>query len=368
MNTKNPLRLLAMLFAVSGLVIFSGCGDDEEPAPTESILEIIQGNPDYSEFLAFHTLFASSLPALDGTSDYTVFVPNNNAFDNLRAVLGIEDLSTVNNEVIAGVMAFHFVSGTVLEADLGTSQATTFPNESIAFNDDGTILTGGSNTAVTFGTTDQKATNGVIHEVNTILIPPTVFGSIATHLGKVSQAIFLGNSFTMLIPAIAKADEFAAAAGVPSITDIISGETVFSMFSPTNDTFLAGGITSDTYDGQTWYAIFANHVVFDDGNADDANNTIDAEELVTGATFTTALAFPTGGNGMLTIFNNTDLVPASNGLGIFIDSNFDVDVTLADGGASLTNLDAEVALPNAFEGSNGVLHVIAGVLAPPAPE
>ncbi len=332
MKTKSFLRLLTLTLVAASLLFTTSCSDDDDDKPTETLLEIIQGNANYSEFLEFYDANAANLPALEGQ---TIFVPNNGAFDNLRATLGVEDLTTVNPSVITAVLAFHFVTGTVLEKDLGTSQSTA-QGEAIAFNDDGTIFTGGSNTAVTFGITDQEATNGVIHEVNTILIPPTIFGAIATDLGKVSQAIFLGADFTALVSGIAVADAFATEAGLSTITEILRGDGPFTLFAPTNATFEQAGITADSFDGQTWYGILANHVVA---------GTVAPADLTAGATFQTLA------NATLTVV----VADPTNGLGIYFLSNGDATP------------DAEVALPNAFEGSNGVLHVIAGVLVPPTP-
>ncbi|MEO1254305.1 MAG: fasciclin domain-containing protein [Bacteroidota bacterium] len=135
-----------------------------------------------------------------------------------------------------------------------------------------------------------------------------------------------------------------------------------TVFAPTNATFASAQITVDTYDAATWEGILRNHIVKGQGNDDAANDntlTLDPGDLTTGAEFTT-LAGAT-----LLFFNNTDAIPADNGLGIFIDSNGDVDL---QDQATFTNFDAEVVLPDADGGSaNGRVHVIAGVLAPPSP-
>ena len=110
------------------------------------------------------------------------------------------------------------------------------------------------------------------------------------------------------------------------------------------------------WDAATWDAIIRNHVVVGQGGGtDDGVNTLGPNDLTTGATYNTA------GGGVLQFFNNTDLIPASNGLGIFIDGNQDVD--FADQ-TTYENFDAEVALPDAAFAGNGRIHVIAGVLSP----
>ncbi len=338
MKTKNPLQLLAMLFAVSALVLFTGCGDDDDDdnAPTMSVLEIIQGNSNYSEFVDFYTANSDALPALDGETEYTVFVPNNNAFDGLRETLGVENLESINPEIIAGVLTFHFVSGKVFEADFGTSVATVLSGESITFNEAGNIPSGtNQDPGVTLGVTDQEGTNGVVHEVNSVLIPSGVFSEIAADLNLVTQAIFLGADFTGLIPAIEAADEFAEGAGVATITEILRGDEIYTLFAPTNGTLEAAGDAIANLTGQQWYGILANHVVFGE---------VTPSDLTAGATFTTAAGAP------LTVVAVGD---PTNGLGIYLDSNGD------------QSPDAEVAVAEAFKATNGVLHVIAGILTPP---
>jgi uncharacterized surface protein with fasciclin (FAS1) repeats len=240
MNSKNILKTLAMLFSMSAIVMITSCGEDEpdpepEPEPTENILQILSANAEYSDLVEFYTANAAVLPALDGTTEYTLFAPSNTAFDILRETLDTEDLTTVAPEIIAGVLAFHLVPGTTLEADFG-SALTTYQGEQITWNTDNTIIEGGSNTAVNVLNADQKATNGVVHEVDRILIPPTVFQAIGLNLGTLAQPVLLGASFSDLRQILAVADSDVPA-GQMSITQMLQDQsgTGYTVFFPANE-------------------------------------------------------------------------------------------------------------------------------------
>lgn len=373
-NLINPLRALALFVVVIGLVFTTSCGDDEEdePAPTQTTLEIIASNENFSEFETFYELNSDLLPDISGTSEFTVFAPNNNAFAKLKATLDVDDLTAIKAEVIASVLAFHFVSGTTSELTANSSLSTA-QGESIVVGADGTIQTGGSDDMVeVLGST--KATNGIVYETETILIPPTIYASIVTHLGKVSQTLLLGGDFSILARAIVKADTYAAgtAGQVTPLSTYLSTDGIdVTIFAPTDATFKsAAGVTAtddaatveakiqgflDLYTGQQFYGIIANHVV--------TKLVVDAD-LVTGAALPTAFTLDGQTYGSLTVFNNTSAIPADNGIGVYLDANGDVD--LADQ-TTYGNFDAEVVLSPTVTGltaANGSIYIIAGVLSP----
>ena len=337
------------------------CEDDPSVCvASETLAGLMAADPNLSQLIPFIEENATLAALVDGSSEYTFFAPSNEAFDVLKATLGVSDLTLVRKDVIGAVLAFHFASGSSYTDDLIGSSITSTQGEDVVFNADGTILTGGSNTAVNVVST-TKATNGVMHIVDRVLIPPSIFGLIGLNLGKLSQPIYLLEMFKPIDEAILKADEFAASAQLTTITSLITGTAAsFTMFLPTDGTFTAGGLTTDSFTGQEWYGIISNHMV---------PALVTADEVVNGAEFPTLFTVDGVNFGSLRIFMNTAVVPADNGTGAYFDSNGDVDMTLQDGGASLANLDGEFvqALLTAESDpfANGIVHIIAGVLAPP---
>ncbi len=368
-SIMNSLRLSALVASVLSLVIVTSCDNGktcEEKnncPPEDALIALIEANPDYSEFATFIDANSTLLPDISGTDEYTLFVPNNAAFTKLKTTLDVDDLTGIRADVIASVLAYHYVSGKNTSLTAGGT-LTTKQGETLTINADGTLLNGGSDDMVEI-VSSAEATNGYLYETETILIPPSLFAEIVKHLGKVSQTVFLGAEFTILADVINKADAYADTAGVTLLEDLLaSADTSVTLFAPSNATFEAAadadssGSASEAelagfmaaYTGQQFYGIVANHVV----------PSIVAEgSLVTDAQFTTAVG------GTLTVFNNTSAIPADNGVGIYLDGNGDFDSgDLAGTGA---NLDAEIVYPPSISGitpSNGSIYIIAGLLVP----
>jgi uncharacterized surface protein with fasciclin (FAS1) repeats len=363
MNMFKFVKILSLPAMALGLLIFTGCGgDDEEEVPTMDIVELISSSKyqqasgaaagqSLDSLVKYLSVYPDLVSLLSGTSEYTVFAPSNTAFISLLATPGFpEDIRDINPDIVKDVLAYHVVSGTVLAADLkaGSKVASlSSKKEEIEVNTDGTLLTGSTNKAIEVVSPDLKATNGVVHLVATVLISPSVGATLTPILGTNAGSLLLGAPFSTLAAGITLADIYAAANDLPTLVSILAGSTVHTVFAPTNATFEAGSITANTFTGAQWYGIIANHVVL--------GKTITPADLVTGATFDTAAG------GKILVFNNKEAVPAKNGIGIYLDGNGSVDLTDL---TTLTTLDAEVALPNAAENGNGVIHVIAGVLSP----
>lgn len=358
MNRLDKLWKLAFSILIAGaLITFSSCDEDSgEPEPTETLAQLLAADTQLSTLAAYIEADAELQAIVEGSATYTLFAPNNAAFTKLETLLG-SSLDDVAPSIVASVLRFHFSTTIVAEDGIANASIATLQGESVLGNGDGTIQTGGSDEMVEVLDGDIRATNGVMHKVETILVPPTIYEAIGLNLGKLSQPILLGADFTILAAGIAKADEFATGASQTTISSILisdftSTNIKYTVFAPSNATFEAGSITADTYTGQQWYGIIMNHIVAGEAN-------------VVQSDLTTCASFSTLAGASLVVFNNTDVVPADNGVGIYFDSNGDVVCDLSDQGASLTNLDAELALPAAYTATNGLLHVIAGVLAPP---
>ncbi len=305
-----------------------------EPAPENSILEIVTASENHTQLEAFVTANPELVTVLGG-NDLTLFAPNDAAFEALRVTLGVSDLAQVNSSVISGVLAFHVhTAGVVRRSEMtATTSLSTVQGENITYNAQGNIATGGSVPNVEFVGEEILATNGVVHVVERILIPPTVFATIGANLGRVSQTILLGSSFSTLASAIYKADTYADADDeIPSLQSVLADEdNTLTVFAPVNEVFAGAQITLDTYTAEQWYGIIANHVLF--------TQELEAD-LTPGSVF-----FPTAADGTITV------VPSGG-----LDSN-------GEAGA-----EASVVLADIFAGvpseSNGVVHAINGILAP----
>lgn len=207
-------------------LVLSSCKDDSEPAPTMTISETIASeafkqSATVSADVALDSLnkYINLYPDLQalitGTTEYTLFAPSNTAFINLLATPGFpSNIALINPDIIKGVLSYHFVAGTKLQAELtsGTELTTLYTDaatttvQKITINADGTLKTGSSNQSIAITKADTKTTNGVVHVTGSVLIPPSVGATLTPILGTIAGTILLGKDFTNLAKVIMSAD------------------------------------------------------------------------------------------------------------------------------------------------------------------
>ncbi|ADR23099.1 hypothetical protein MATR_30520 [Marivirga tractuosa] len=344
---KSTSSLLAMLFVVMSAFMFTACDpeeeEDPEPEPESSILEIVAESDSHTQLEAFVNA-DTDLAATLGGDDLTLFAPNDAAFDKLKIALGVESLEQIRPDVIAAVLRFHAVNSVERRESFSEeTELTTVQSENITFNAEGNIFTGCSDTDVQFVGEEILATNGVVHVVETILVPTSICNTIGANLNKVSQTILLSANFSVLADAIAKADTYAAETeGVTPLTQILTGSveglSQITVLAPPNQVFEMGKITIDSFEPQQWYGIIANHVIGSKELREEFTY-IDADNIVT---------FRTLAQGTITVVPSGGL--DSNGQS-GAEATFAVD---PDTGEEIVNIESE----------NGVVHAIAGILLP----
>ena len=211
---KKLMSLILVLSIISFVPSF---------AADQSIVEIAVGSPDFS-ILVSALQKAELVDALSGEGPFTVFAPTNDAFVKLLGELGITAEQLLNHPLLGEVLLYHVVSGKVMSSDLSNGlKASTLLGEEIIVD-----LTSGvkiNSSSVT--TADVEATNGVIHIIDTVLVPSN-FKLDATSLPSTVVDIALSsNDFSMLVSLLQKADLVGA----------LQGEGPFTVFAPTNAAF-----------------------------------------------------------------------------------------------------------------------------------
>ncbi len=121
----------------------------------------------------FNTLVAAVKAAglvdtLNGAGPFTVFAPTDEAFAKLPAGTVENLLKPENKEKLAGILTYHVLAGKVMAADVKTMSAKTVNGKEAAIKVDGGKVTVGAANVVK---TDIAASNGVIHVIDTVLIP-----------------------------------------------------------------------------------------------------------------------------------------------------------------------------------------------------
>jgi uncharacterized surface protein with fasciclin (FAS1) repeats len=133
---------------------------------TNTIVDIAVSNPDFST-LVTALQEAELVEALAGEGPFTVFAPTNEAFAKIPEATLNEILA--DKEQLTQILTYHVVSGKVMAADVvNLSAATTLQGGDVAIEVMGnSVMINNANVVQT----DIEASNGVIHVIDTVLIP-----------------------------------------------------------------------------------------------------------------------------------------------------------------------------------------------------
>jgi uncharacterized surface protein with fasciclin (FAS1) repeats len=113
---------------------------------------------------------AELIETLKGPGPFTVFAPTDAAFAKLDAETLASLLTPEGKEKLKAILTYHVLSDKVMAADAVAGEVATVngAKATIAANEDGTMTYSGA----TITTTDINCTNGVIHVIDTVVMPP----------------------------------------------------------------------------------------------------------------------------------------------------------------------------------------------------
>ena len=189
MNTPRLRRstvVVVGLSAVLSLVAVS-CGKKNQAdtattaAPTtaaapaaQTIVEIAAGNPDFS-ILVEAVKAAGLVDSLNGKGPFTVFAPTNEAFAAALTALKLtkEEL-LANTKLLTKILTYHVIAGEVMAADvlkMNGQEAATVEGDKVKITVDGEKVNINESNVVK---TDIEASNGVIHVIDAVLVPPAM--------------------------------------------------------------------------------------------------------------------------------------------------------------------------------------------------
>jgi uncharacterized surface protein with fasciclin (FAS1) repeats len=172
-------RRLIGSFALATLAACGGAPKDEAPATDEATASAEAASaPDIIDVAAaagsFNTLAAALTAAglvetLQGPGPFTVLAPTDEAFAkipeaDLQALLADKDALTK-------VLTYHVIAGNVPSSEIvNLTEATTVEGRKVSIAVvDGKVVINGTSTVVT---PDVAASNGVIHVIDAVLMPP----------------------------------------------------------------------------------------------------------------------------------------------------------------------------------------------------
>lgn len=169
--------------AIAAALTLAACGSDDEASEDTvaedtvaeevvaegDIVAVASGNPDFSTLVA--ALSAAGLvETLQGEGPFTVFAPTDAAFAALPEGLLAKLLLPENIAVLTAILTYHVVPGMVMSTDVTAGDVATVEGSTIAITTDYGVMVNGANVVAV----DVAASNGVIHVIDAVIVPPTV--------------------------------------------------------------------------------------------------------------------------------------------------------------------------------------------------
>lgn len=342
---KRKMLLVLSLILILSLGVFGGAAAQDRPI--ENIVDIAASNG------SFDTLHAAIVAAgladtlASADNEFTVFAPTDSAFAAVaEAFPGLLDALLADpTGDLTTILTYHVVPGRLSSADvLASSSLTTVQGEELTVSlRDGAAFVDNAQIVAT----DVQAKNGVIHVIDSVLVPSAVTLPAPAPAEDTTEAIadepMMEEEAAMDEEADMAADEPAADSGelmtiaeiavdagftelvdaltATGLVDIFAQPGNYTVFAPTNEAFEAikGQFTADQVE-----SILLYHVV---------NDALSRDQIAT-----------------------SDLIPTlSNGRPLFVTTDSNNNITDISG--------AQVVVFN-IPASNGIIHVIDTVMVP----
>ena len=298
------------------VTFLSSCSDDNDTIIESNTIVDVAVNNNLSSLVAAVTK-ADLADTLSGIGVFTVFAPSNAAFqallDSNASWNSIDDIPL---ETLRSVLLFHVLSGTIKSTDLSDTYVNTL---STGINDEPLSLQVEVTGGVEFNgdanpiTVDVEASNGIVHVIDKVMLPPSIV------------TLALNNSgFTSLVAALTDSRH------TTDFITILSGDGPFTVFAPTNAAFQALLDSNSSWSSladvpiATLQDVLLYHVV------NGAN--VQSDQL---------------SNGNVTTLGGTITIDLTNGAQIKTTSSQTVNIIVVD-----------------VQGTNGVIHGIDTVLLP----
>merc|ERR1712176_1224799 len=198
-------------------------------APTQNIVELAVGDKDLSTLVT--ALKAGNLvTALEGKGPFTVFAPTNEAFDKIPADELKKLLDPANVKELDAILEYHVVAGAAVHStDLKPeNKFKTLEGQDVYVDvKDGKVYI---NRKASVTPADNDATNGVVHIIDTVLIPPKKPAPPTPPSPATKNIVELavGDKDLSTLVAALKAGKLVTA---------LEGKGPFTVFAPTNEAF-----------------------------------------------------------------------------------------------------------------------------------
>ena len=295
----------------------------EDEMDAKSIAEIAAEDGRFTTLVA--AVEAAGLAeTLSGEGEFTVFAPTDDAFAALPEGT-VESLLEDPEGALKDILLYHVLNQVVTAADVVNYEGVqTIEGENIAIAVvDGDVVLNDSAKVVL---TDIAASNGIIHVIDAVLLPPSITEAAAEEAMAEDEMMDV-KSIAEIASEDGRFTTLVAALDAAGLVDTLAGEGEFTVFAPVDDAFAAlpeGTVEALLEDPQGALTdVLLYHVV---------EGVVPAETVVT-----------------------LDSAPTLQGS--------DIHITVNDDGVFLN--DTVKVLVTDVTASNGIIHVIDGVLLPP---
>lgn len=180
----NVLKLFS-LFVVFGL-LFACNDDDPMPEMQKSIVQLAAETPDLSMLVQAVTR-AGLVESLSGAGPFTVLAPTNQAF---QALLDSDpswnSIADIDPAVLEAVLLYHVFSGSAASNSLSANQTlTSLGGEAVTVTEVGSTVT--FNGVANVAAADVEASNGIIHVIDAVILPPSILEAITKTMRMVNS-------------------------------------------------------------------------------------------------------------------------------------------------------------------------------------
>jgi uncharacterized surface protein with fasciclin (FAS1) repeats len=163
MINRRPLLICTAFAVLAAITSITGCASYSKPV---TLAQTIAANPQLSTLNSLLSK-AGLTETLASSGPFTLFAPNNQAFANVPSKT--MDALAADPAKLKAVLTFHVLPGDMRAAQVKNSELATLNGAKVALAKSGAFVTVEEALVVT---ADIPASNGVIHIIDGVLIPP----------------------------------------------------------------------------------------------------------------------------------------------------------------------------------------------------
>lgn len=165
--TTAIMKKILPIITLAALTFSPAFAYEKSDKPKENIVQVASGAGSFNTLVAAVTA-AGLAETLSGDGPFTVFAPTDDAFAQLPAGTVENLLKPENKDQLVAILTYHVVPAEVKAADVQTGEAPTVNGAKLQLNksEAGVKVNNANVTAA-----DVQASNGVIHVIDTVLIP-----------------------------------------------------------------------------------------------------------------------------------------------------------------------------------------------------